>query len=399
MTLKATRSVLFNKSVCQIAVILFCTQLITCHGITIREFPETLSSNDTQSRNKSRTKRGQIPSSVPAPVTVLKDYPVGTRDLETGGRAPNENTWNVFRLEYDLKYSVYLLKLVPHNVVAALQEVDENLIHGYWLGTAKSEEESVKVDGSNKRKPKKNVLKVPVDDAKFIFTAEFQGCSVYARVNSTDRFVEFFHYNRPELMSIYVNKYNGSPINKISSNFLDLHGNGIKFNNDVRLNPKKLYNRAGEIHAIDGVIVLKEALFFRDEDNGEKIEIKTINNKSVDSLIRLNSEQVKHENALKAKYDVVIRWEDYIGLPANYPLLMAEEIIKRQFVTGHFYRKSSQSNWHFISQRITYTESAKRMNRDDRKIFNADNPYKCDIEIKEKAFMVLPLTKHCKSGN
>lgn len=383
MSLKCYGSYRFFQCVCQFTLILLCSQLLLSHGITALEFTELLSSNETQGRglqaNGHRIKRGHSMSTIPAvDVTViLRDYPVGTKFVSTGGKAPRTNQWNLFELEYDSAHQVFLLKLVDDSVLRTMKKKDERMMDGYWLGTARSE-------GTD------DVLTVTDNEAtKFVFTAELQGCSVYAKVRRSS--VDFFHYNRPELRSIYVNDYKGSKIVDIRNNFLDLHGDAIIFNRDARLNPEKLYNSESvQIKPISGVIVVSEALFMIDKDTGEKTEIKTIKSQGskkpddqVDAIIRLNSYQVREEDRLKEKYDVVIGWEDYLFLPANYPLLMSRGIIKDSFVTGHFYRKNPISPWHFISQRITYTGS-KSDGNNWKRMFDIDDSCKLDIEIKKK---------------
>lgn len=362
-------------------------QLIRCQEIIAPGLPEQLSSNETELRHQLRMKRGQETSSVsgikPAAI-LLGNFAVGTREFIANGVFPKKNELNLFEIEYVDKYKTYLLKVVPLTTTN-LNKVDDSLVKGYWLTTAMAEED--------KKILKQNVLKVTANEVKFVFTAEFQSCSVYAKVNSNS--VEFFHYNRVGLHSIYVNMHEGSKISNNGNNFLGGDGRSIKFNNDPGLNPNKFFSRAGvEIRPVEGVIELTEALFIQDENTDERIEIEMINDKSVETLVLENLVTMNYQNDLRAKYDVEIRSEDYLGLPANYILLMAEKIMKYSFVTGFFHRKDSFSNWHFKTQRISYTRD-NPTDKDFQRMFNIDNTYKCDIEIKKKELMDLPHTKHC----
>lgn len=263
-------------------------------------------------------KRGQKTSSVSAlkPTAILLgNYAVGTREFIANGVFPKVNELNLFEIEYVDKYKTYLLKVVPLTTTN-LNNADDSLVKGYWLTTAMVEDKKI---------PKQNVLKVTANEVKFVFTAEFQSCSVYAKVNPGS--VEFFHYNRVGLHSIYVNMHDGSKISNNGNNFLGDDLRSIKFNNDPGLNPKKVFNRAGaEIEPVEGVIELIEALFIQDENTGERIEIEMINDKSVATMVLENLVTMNYQNDLRAKYDVEIRSEDYLGLPANYLLLMLKQV-------------------------------------------------------------------------
>lgn len=361
-------------------------QLIRCQEIIAAGFPEQLSTNETELRPQLRMKRGQETSSGSGlkPAAILqRGFAVGMREITVGSVFPKENERNLFKIEYVDKYKTYLLKLVPLTAITTLNNADDNSVQEYYLTTAREEMTAQR---------KQNVLEVFRNEVKFVFTAEFQSCSVYAKVNPNS--VEFFHYNRVGLHSIYENMHEGSKIKNNENNFLGGDERSVKFNDDVNLNPKKVFSRAGaEIKPVEGVIELSEALFIQDENTGGTIEIKKINGKSVESLIEENLRVTNYQNDLRARYDVEIRSEDYLGLPANYLLLMSAKIIKFSFSTGFFHRKDSSNNWHFISQRITYTEDIG--DKDFQRRFNIDVTYKCDIEIKKKAFMDLPLTKHC----
>ena len=257
------------------------------------------------------------------PVSVLKQVAISTKsitdwpDFQKLGihLAKNERIVFSFQLIPASKDSSYHLKVgSSHN--------DASAMPGYWLNTGGE----IKID--------------PFGKARFIFTSELQGCSIYIKYNHDaigEPTMSVYHHRRSFPDAIYLKDghftHNGNAIPELNgvTQLLDSQGNILK--------PDK-----------DAIIPMEKISY---EKDGNKIELEKLNGIEMDKIIKDNVKIQETENDLKDKYDQVIRYEDYLGFPDNYNEKMAKSNQPLTFATPVIYRDDS-GQWFFSSQKISY---------------------------------------------
>ncbi|XP_057365416.1 uncharacterized protein LOC130686143 [Daphnia carinata] len=272
-----------------------------------------------QIRLPDREKQAKL---IQDPAAFLKETAISTQSFSkpkpvNGYVVPKNGEKYNFQLVQALDGPGYHLKaqLPPSDDATAIQ--------GYWLTTR----EEIDI----------NVLHGPA----FIFTAELQGCSIYVKyhnlvVNGKDEpRMTVFHHQRKHPSFIHLKDrvfvtQDGNVIPELigAQQLFDVNGNAFNIVNN-------------EIAPIQNI--------YRKDNSGD---LKLVLEKMVEENIKLK----KIEDHLAAKYDIAIRYEDYLGLPSNYESDMHVKGMGLMASTPILFRDAKDNQWYFISQKIWYQE-------------------------------------------
>ena len=195
-------------------------------------------------------------------------------------------------------------------------------------------------------------------EVRFVFTAELQGCSIYVRYIQSTKEIEFYHYNRPTLEHICINKYQDNKIVENGNNYISDSGHNIPEIPDGAILVDKDNNR---IEPKNGVIIIDKKLYYRINEE-TPIEIKQLSLKPIEDIIKQNMEFIETEKILDEKYSRVFKSEEYLKLPFNFPLLVDFGKIPPASYSTPLIYCDDNNKWHFISQKINYN------NKDSHKI-------------------------------